>query len=1091
MPTPVGSARACVAGDAARALDEAVAVARRRVHAQTTSLHVVSALLSPSFHSAMLRDALARARSAAYSPRLQFKALELCFGVALDRLPSAHPPPAEPPMSNSLMAAIKRSQANQRRNPDTFHLYSGGAAGATTVAGVKVELQQMLLAILDDPVVSRVFGEAGFRSCDIKLAVLRPPPPILRFPRAARCPPLFLCNFDVPFPFSLSSGDAGDENCRRIGETLTKTSSRNPILIGVGAAESARDFARAIEQQSASVVPAELRGVKLVRIEDWDAREVEEMGRGTGVLVSLGDLKGLVEGAAMGGVVSEVTAALVAGKGRVWVMGWSATYEMYMKLLSKHPSLDKDWDLQLLLITSVKNGSGGLLTRPHSLMESFVPFGGFFPLGHESRCTMSSPYQSMVRCQLCNEKYEQDVAAITKGCSCTSAEDQQKEALPSWLRSTETDTSNKGLDVTKAKDDKALLNAKVMDLQKKWNDNCKRLHCGFQMIETDNYQLFPHIVGLQYVPDKGEGGNLGKPNFEVIKKQSNWANTFTIPDVLEAKNLLSELQVRPHSKSEQLETEGFRSHPVLSDQHDHDSPSSVTSVTTDLFLGTPPDAPLKEAEHASHAKTEGLLDFTGCLPSKKVEGFTGRIPEVHVQSYSSCCSSDSWVKGKKMSTGCLTPSSQCQNASNAYQQPDPRDFKAFFRSLVDKVGRQEEAICAISQAILHCRLGPERLRGSSQRGDIWLSFHGPDKVGKRRVAMALSELMFDSREKFISVDLSFQDGIVGPSAICDIPDSDGYDMKFRGKTLTDRIALEVSQKPWSVVFLENVDKADLLVQNALSQAIRTGKFSDSHGREFNINNAIFITTAKTVHGKASFYESNECRCFSEETVLAARGWQMKISVDLLPDAQITTPKANVLVISSQKESGSNQTSPYSAFMTKRKLNASDGIKDRRANKSFKTFLDLNLPVEELVETDSHCSSSDEDISLSDNSDSWVEDLFESMDERVNFKPFDFDTLADTILKEISDFFLRTIGPGYILEIDIKAMEQILAATWLLEDRTALSNWIERSLCRSCNEGLRRRRNVSCPAVLRLVACEDELMDQQAPGILLPQKISLN
>lgn len=1044
MPTPVGSARACVAGDAARALDEAVAVARRRAHAQTTSLHVVSALLSPSFHSPMLREALARARSAAYSPRLQFKALELCFGVALDRLPSAHPPPAEPAVSNSLMAAIKRSQANQRRNPDTFHLYSGGAAGATTVAGVKVELQQMLMAILDDPVVSRVFGEAGFRSCDIKLAVLRPPPQILRFPRSARCPPLFLCNFDSPFPFSLSS-DAGDENCRRIGETLTKSSCKNPILIGVGAAEAGRDFARAIEQQNASIVPAELRGVKLVRIENWNSGEVEDMGKGAGVVVILGDLKGLVECSTMSGVVAEVTAALLAGKGRVWVMGWSATYEMYMKLLSKRPCLDKDWDLQLLPITSVKNSSGGSLTRPHSLMESFVPFGGFFPLACESKYTMSSTHQPMfLRCQLCNEMYEQDVAAITKGWSNTSAEVQRQEILPSWLRNTETDTSNKGLDFTKARDDKALLNAKVLDLQKKWDDNCKRLHCGSQMIETDSYQLFPHIVHLQYVPEKQK--------LEVDKKQSsNWANAFPIAEVLEAKNLLSALQVRPTSTSEQLQTDSFRSHPVLSDMNtpdDHASPSSVTSVTTDLVLGTP-----LEAEPASQAKSEVL----------QVDVLPRSIAEVHVQSYSSCCSSDSWLKGKKKSTGCLSPDSQSE----------PRDFKAIFHGLVDKVGRQEEAICAISQAILRCRLGTERLRSASQKGDIWFSFHGPDKAGKRQVALALSELMFDGRENFISADLNFQDDIVGPNAICYIPESDVYDMNFRGKTLTDHIAVELSKKPWSVVFLENVDKADLLVQNALSQAIRTGKFSDSHGREFNINNAIFITTANTVHGK-------ECARFSEETVLSAEKCQMKISLlDLLADGSSTMPKGNVLVVSSQKES--------SAFITKRKLDAPDDIREHRANKTFKTFLDLNLPLEELSGTDSQCSSADEN-----NSDSWVEEFFKSMDARVNFKPFDFDALADNIIKEISYKFLQTIGPDYILEIDIKAMLQILAATWLLGERSALSNWIERTLCRSCDEARQcHPRNASSPSVLRLVTTEDELMEQQAPGILLPLRISVN
>ncbi|KAG6523763.1 hypothetical protein ZIOFF_013649 [Zingiber officinale] len=86
---------------------------------------------------------------------------------------------------------------------------SAAAPGsASSFSGVKVELQHLVLAILDDPVVSWVFGDAGFCSTDIKLAILRPPPPIVRFPRAARCPPLFLCNFSSGdgFEATLTSG---------------------------------------------------------------------------------------------------------------------------------------------------------------------------------------------------------------------------------------------------------------------------------------------------------------------------------------------------------------------------------------------------------------------------------------------------------------------------------------------------------------------------------------------------------------------------------------------------------------------------------------------------------------------------------------------------------------------------------------------------------------------------------------------------------------------------------------------------------------------------------------------------------------------
>jgi len=176
MPTPVGVARQCLTPEAAHALDEAVGVARRRGHGQTTSLHAVSALLS--LPSSTLREACARARNSAYSPRLQFKALDLCLSVSLDRVASTQLVD-DPPVSNSLMAAIKRSQANQRRQPENFHLYHQ-IPNQSSISCVKVELQHLILSILDDPVVSRVFGEAGFRSSEIKLAMVRPLPQLLR-----------------------------------------------------------------------------------------------------------------------------------------------------------------------------------------------------------------------------------------------------------------------------------------------------------------------------------------------------------------------------------------------------------------------------------------------------------------------------------------------------------------------------------------------------------------------------------------------------------------------------------------------------------------------------------------------------------------------------------------------------------------------------------------------------------------------------------------------------------------------------------------------------------------------------------------------
>jgi len=79
-------------------------------------------------------------------------------------------------------------------------------------------------------------------------------------------------------------------------------------------------------------------------------------------------------------------------------------------------------------------------------MESFVPFGGFFATPSESKGSLSSSYQHVPRCHLCNERCEQEVTAISKGGSNVSVADQYQSTLPSWLQMTELG-ANKGLDL--------------------------------------------------------------------------------------------------------------------------------------------------------------------------------------------------------------------------------------------------------------------------------------------------------------------------------------------------------------------------------------------------------------------------------------------------------------------------------------------------------------------------------------------------------------------------------------------------------------------------------------------------------------------
>src|SRR5690606_32073019 len=108
-------------------------------------------------------------------------------------------------------------------------------------------------------------------------------------------------------------------------------------------------------------------------------------------------------------------------------------------------------------------------------------------------------------------------------------------------------------------------------------------------------------------------------------------------------------------------------------------------------------------------------------------------------------------------------------------------------SLSRKVPWQNEAVNAISQIISD----PTRRNRTS---GIWLALLGPDRVGKKKVALALSEILFSGQVNCISVDFGAEH--------CYIDD------RFRGKTVVDYITGEVSRKPHSVVLLENVEKAE-------------------------------------------------------------------------------------------------------------------------------------------------------------------------------------------------------------------------------------------------------------------------------------------
>ncbi|KAF8009704.1 hypothetical protein BT93_J0633 [Corymbia citriodora subsp. variegata] len=1112
MPTPVGVARQCLTPEAAHALDEAVGVARRRGHAQTTSLHAVSALLA--LPSSALREACARARNSAYSPRLQFKALELCLSVSLDRVPSGQPAD-DPPVSNSLMAAIKRSQANQRRQPENFHLYHQ-LSNQSSMNAVKVELQHLMLSILDDPVVSRVFGEAGFRSSEIKLAIVRPLPHLFRYPRSRAPPPLFLCNLSESsspgsassrpafnFPFSVFPGFSdGDENVRRIGEVMVRNKGRNPLLVGVCAYDALKSFVDSLDKRKdGSSLPKEISGLSVVCIEDDVPKFVgedfdrgivdvrfEEVGGvirqclGGGVVVSFGDLRTLIgdglHGEAVSYVVDRLTRLLEENKGKVWLIGAAASYDTYLKFSSKFPAAEKEWDLQILPITTLRPSVPESCPRS-SLMESFVPFGGFFSTSSDSNSpVMSMSYQCVTSCHhLYDDKCEQDNVAARKAVCSASVADRYQNSLPSWLQMAE--LGIKGTDV-KGKDDSPVQSPMDAELQNESDESCR--HSPKKLLQNV-YRVgseVQSVMGFQSAEERRETADNQSLNLKTDSspQETRCRSVSSCMSTESRKLMTSHLGVHPPpvpktnkesflsklwENPPRVEGKGdlgvaaspkFSGSNSIVDDESRTSPASVTSVVTGLGLGicSPrDDKELKQHMHPSHC----TIPTSGDLLS--------------------VCTCKSLAE---------SPSSSYPDTTYPLHL---RDFKVLSGALMQKIGRQVEAINVISEKIPLCQSRNKNRSGASSRWDMWFTFLGLDKIAKRRTAFVLSEVLYGSKENLIFVDLNAQHESGHTDRILN-QQMNQDDVEYRGKTVVDIIAGKMRKKPLSVVLLENLDKADEQVQSSLSQARWTGKFFDSHGREVSIKNAVFVATSTITKAGGVPHSGEESAKSVEERVLGAKGWQMKISVE---DALAGDAIDNHLLVSNTSGSSITKQLP----VNKRKIAGSNGnvvLREnlqvvKRANKTSSRHLDLNLPAEGNEVVDADDKSTEGDAMNDDNSKSWLLDFMDQMDATVVFKPYDFDSLAEKILEEIKESFCKAVSPKCLLEIDSRVMDQLMSATYLSDSERTAVDWVKQTLGREFAE-VQRRHKLTPHSIVRLVACDDFLSEEQEARPGLPSKL---
>ncbi|CAF1892673.1 unnamed protein product [Brassica napus] len=940
--------------EAATVLNQSISEAARRNHGQTTPLHVAATLLASP--SGFLRRACIRSHPNSSHP-LQCRALELCFSVALERLPTVTATPGnDPPISNALMAALKRAQAHQRRGyPEQQH---------QPLLAVKVELEQLVISILDDPSVSRVMREASFSSPAVKATIEKslsnnnttPSPSVLMTRNT------YQQNTSKAQPGVSKNDDVG-----RVMDILSRGKKKNPVLVGESEpGRVVREVLKRIESGEAAakkVVNFEEIGTdKAVRIGELDGLletriKNSDPGGGGGVILNLGDLKWLVEqpSSTVGGTaVAELRRLLEKYEGRLWFVG-TATCETYLRCQVYHPSMENDWDLQAVSLAAKAPATGVFPRLGNNLgssAQSFTPLKSFVPPNRTLKC-----------CPECSQSYERELSEIDSLSQEVKTEVTQPKQLPQWLLS-------------------AKPQAKIEEVQKKWNEACVRLHPSFH---NKSERIVPVPVPIP-IPIPLTTSSYG-PNMLLRQPfQSKFQPNRELRERVPLKPMSSLL---PEQAKKKISPPG-------------------STVQTDLVLG--------RTEVSEKEGDVQVRDFLGCITSESV------------------------------------PNNDKISVSNLENSLDIDLFKKLLKGMTEKVWWQHDAASAVAATVSQCKLGNGKRRGVLSKGDVWLLFSGPDRVGKRKMVSALSSLVYGTSPITIQLG-SRQDG----------GDVSHHHNNLRGKTVLDRIAETVKRSPFSVILLEDIDEADMLLRGSIRRAMDRGRIADSHGREISLGNVIFVMTASWhLSAKTCFLDSE-----AKLRDLASESWSLRLSM--------RGKRRASWLFSSEDERGTS--------------------KPKREHGSGLSF-DLNQAADTTTDNTSDLTTDNDQeeqgfsgkLSLQCVPFAFHE-LVSRVDDAVAFRAVDFGAVRRRISDTLSERFVAVVGESLSMEVEDEALQRILSGVWL--GRMELEEWIEKVIVPVLSQ-LKARVSSSGTYGDRTVARLelDEGSGERSGGDILPTSVTL-
>ncbi|WOL19760.1 hypothetical protein Cni_G28562 [Canna indica] len=783
MRTGASTLQQALTAEAASVLKLSLSLARRRGHAQVTPLHVAATLLSSSSSSSSASNLLRRAclKSQPHHPAshpLQCRALELCFNVALNRLPTTPPPSSgpllgsQPSLSNALIAALKRAQAHQRRGCIELQQQQLQQQQQPLLA-IKVELEQLIISILDDPSVSRVMREAGFSSTCVKnsleeeSSILSQSSPFLldshkditNHGSSFWQTPLFKLSSRQSPPFPVHSSQKEDLNA--VMEVMLRKQGRrnNAVVVGESCSMSEGLVAELMAMVEKGEVPGELKAAHFIKLHlsyvhlrlmsrtDVDLK-VSDLRRkivylasdriGGGVVIYAGDLRWAIDEEAkdgngfkpvehmvaeLGRLLSEFRSSNGSGGGstvnnKVWLMA-TASYHTYMRCQMRQPSLETQWALQAVVVPS---GGLALSLQAPSGLESRLTKLFEFPFQLFGTKNFSNKDDEKLSCCAeCTSSFDQEALVLKsemKDASCGSIQ------LPCWLQRQKPENNKDAL----------------LELKRKWNSLCQSLH------HRRQNQLYPPFLNQN---------SLGKNN--TCSSYPWWPN-----------NSHSKMLMQSHSLS-------------------------FSETTAKLESGFPFNiVNLKNGICNWQERDEAKI----------------RLSEVGLNSLKKPGNQD---VGITLSLGSALVSDSATSNKN---KQVPADRAELTQKLQENMPWQSEMIPLIVESLSDDR--------SCENKGLFILLQGSDCISKRRLARVMSEHFCGSDDRLIQMNMR--------------------KWASKASSCREALEQSLEKDSKFVVFIEDIDRADDSLIGFLVDALKVGAFGSSSGKQVNLSDTIFIMT---------------------------------------------------------------------------------------------------------------------------------------------------------------------------------------------------------------------------------------------------------